>query len=90
MLRPLNTLPLSEAKNSFSRIVDQVSDRDERVMITRRGRPAAIMVSPEEFESWQATIDILSDRDLMAQIQRSKRAMRRAKRYTIEGLFGEP
>jgi PHD/YefM family antitoxin component YafN of YafNO toxin-antitoxin module len=47
------------------------------------------VISPDEFESWQATIDILSDPDLMAQLQRSKKAMRRAKTYTIEDLFGQ-
>lgn len=85
----MRTLPLSEAKDRLSRIVGDVAERDERVMITRNGRPAAIVVSPEEFESWQATIDILSDPELMAQLQRSKKAMRRAKTYTIEELFGK-
>lgn len=85
----MKTLPLSDAKNRLSRVVEDVNERDERVMITRNGRPAAVVVSPEEFESWQATIDILSDPDLVAQLQRSKKAMRRAKTYTIEELFGQ-
>lgn len=85
----MKTIPLSEAKSRFSRIVDEVAERDERVTITRNGRAAAIMVSPDEFASWQATIDILSDRKLMAQFERTGRAMRRAKLYTIEQLFGE-
>ncbi|MEK6619576.1 MAG: type II toxin-antitoxin system Phd/YefM family antitoxin [Chloroflexota bacterium] len=85
----MKTIPLSEAKNNFSRIVAEVADRDERVMITRKGRPAAVMVSPEEFDSWLATIDILSDRELMAQFERSRRAMRHAKLYTVEELFAE-
>jgi len=84
----MKTFPLSDAKNRLSRIVNDVTERDEQVMITRNGRPAAVVISPEEFESWQATIDILSDPDLMAQLQRSKKAMRRAKTYTIEELFG--
>jgi antitoxin YefM len=84
----MKTLPLSEAKDRLSRIIGDVADRDERVMITRNGRPAAIVVSPEEFESWQATIDILSDPVLMAQFGRSRKSMRRAKTYTIEELFG--
>lgn len=85
----MKTLPLSDAKNRLSRIVDDVTERDEQVMITRNGHPAAVLISPEEFESWQATIDILSDPDLMAQFQRSKKAMRRARTYTIADLFGK-
>ena len=83
----MKTVPLSEAKDGLSRIVAEVAEWDERVMITRNGRPAAIVVSPDEFESWQATIDILSDPELMAQFQRSKKAMRKAKSYTIDQLF---
>lgn len=79
----------SEAKNDLSRIVADVAQRDERVLIRSNGRPAAVMISPEEFESWQATIDILSDADPMAQLQRSTKAMRQAKTYTVEELFGQ-
>lgn len=86
----MKTVPLSAAKSRFSRIVNDVADRDERFTITRNGRAAAIMVSPDEYESWQATIDILSDPKLMAQIDRSRRTIRRARTYTIDELFGEP
>ena len=86
----MKTVPLSAAKSTFSRIVNDVADRDERFTITRNGRAAAIMVSPDEYESWQATIDILSDPKLMAQIDRSRRTIRRARTYTIDELFGEP
>ena len=85
----MKTLPLSDAKNRLSSVIDELTTREERVMITRNGRPAAVMVSPEEFESWQATIDILSDPLLMAQVERSRKSMRRAKTYAVEELFGE-
>ena len=85
----MKTLPLSEAKDRFSRLIDEVADRDERVMITRNGRPAAVMMSPGEFDSLLATLDLLSDPEIMAQLGRSKRAMRRAPLYTLDDLFHE-
>ncbi|MBI3522387.1 MAG: type II toxin-antitoxin system Phd/YefM family antitoxin [Chloroflexi bacterium] len=84
----MKTLPFSEAKDRLSRVIDDVADRDDVVMITRNGRPAAVVVSPEEYDSWQATIDILSDPALMAQFERSRRSMRRARTYSLEELFG--
>jgi prevent-host-death family protein len=79
----MKTLPLSEVKNKFSRIVDAVADRDERVLVTRNGKPAALMLNPGEFERLLATLDILSDPDMMAQIRRSERNFKvgRFKRY---------
>lgn len=84
----MKTFPLSEAKNKFSRIVDAVADRDERVMITRNGRPAAIMVNPDKFDSLLATLDILSDPNMMAQIARSERqlAAGRYRDYALDEL----
>lgn len=90
----MKTLSLTEAKNSFSRVVDAVADRDERVMITRNGRPAAMMINPAELESLIATVDILSDSNMMAQLRRSERQLA-AGRYTeyapdeLHKLFGE-
>ncbi len=79
----MKTFQLTEAKNRFSRIVDAVADRGERVMITRNGKPAALMIDPDEFERLLATLDILSDPNMMAQIRRSERNFKagRFKRY---------
>ncbi len=66
----LKTLPLSEAKAQLSKLVEAVAGRDEQITITRNGRPAAVLISPDEFESWQATIEIMRDPDFMSSIRR--------------------
>ena len=55
------TLPLSEIKKRLSEIVDGIEDRHDRVVLTRNGRPAAVLMSPAELESLEETLDILSD-----------------------------
>ncbi len=84
----MKSLSLSDAKARLSRLVDDVSRRDERVTITRNGRPAAVLVSPDEYESWQATLEILSDREFARDVRRGLRGLRRAKTYTLDDLFG--
>lgn len=66
----MKTLPLSEVKAHLSRLVDEVDRRDEQVTITRNGRPAAVLVSTDEFESWQATLEIMRDPELRAAVAR--------------------
>jgi len=86
----LKTLPLAEAKAKLSRLIDQVGTTDEQIVITRNGRPAAVLVSPDEYESLKETRAIRSDRELMAEIQRGLRALKRgAKIYTLEELLPE-
>ena len=84
----MKTLSLSEVKMKLSELVDRVHSTDEEVVITKNGRPAAVLVSPEEFESWKETIEILSSGDLMEEIRRGLTALRKgSKIYTLKELF---
>jgi prevent-host-death family protein len=84
----MKTLSLSEVKMKLSELVERVHSTDEEVVITKNGRPAAVLVSPEEFESWKETIEILASRDLMDEIRRGLAALRKgSKLYTLEELF---
>lgn len=85
----MKTLSLSEAKMKLSGLVKTVSSTDEEVMITRNGRPAAVLVSPDEFDSWKETIAIRSDSELMNEIKKGVTALKskKAPLYTLEELF---
>jgi prevent-host-death family protein len=84
----MKTLSLSEAKMKLSELIDRVHSTDEEVVITKNGRPAAVMISPDEFEGWKETIAIKSDSDLMKEIKKGIRALRKdSKLYTLEELF---
>ncbi len=63
---------------------------EEQVVITRNGRPAAVLVSPEEFERWKETIEVRGDAALMKEIRAGLRALksRKARLYTLEELLG--
>jgi prevent-host-death family protein len=85
----MKTLSLSEAKAKLSGLVEDVESRDEEVVITRNGRPAAVLVSPEEYESWMETRAIRADRDLMREIRAGLAAFKRrnARLYSLEELL---
>ncbi len=87
----MKTMPLSEAKAQLSKLVDAVDSRDERVTITRNGRPAAVLLSADEFESWQATHELTSDPQTMESIRRGLRdieAGRVIHEDELRALFG--
>ena len=56
----MKTLSLSEAKMKLSQLVESVSTTDEEIIITKNGAPAAVMISPDEFESWKETLAVRS------------------------------
>ena len=84
----MKTLPLSEVKAKLSQLVDEVESRDERVVITRKGRPAAVLISQDDLESWQETLAITSDRALMTEIRRGIRQVERGQTVGYEEVFG--
>ncbi len=84
----MKTLSLSEAKMKFSSIVDMVSSTDEEIVITKNGRPAAVIISPDEYESIKETANIRSDEALMKEIGQGLNALKakRAQVFTLDEL----
>lgn len=85
----MKTLSLTEAKSKLDTLVDRVHARDEGVVITRNGRPAAVLVSVGKFESWNETIAIREDASFLKEIRAGLRALKAGKTslYTLEELL---
>lgn len=66
----MKNLPLSEVKTNLSSLVEAVATRDERIVITKHGRPAAMLVSVNDIEGLEATLDIMSDREFYEEVKR--------------------
>lgn len=85
------TLSLSEVKTRLPELVTGVQEREEEVVVTKNGRPAAILINVDEYARLKETLDVLSDSDLMKQVSRSKSFYRSSKKgLTFEDVFGEP
>jgi len=85
----MKTLSLTEVKAKLSELVDEVESRDERIVITRKGRPAAVLVSQDDLDSWQETLEITSDRALMTELRRGIRQIKRGQTVSYEKVFGQ-
>ena len=85
----MKTLSVSEAKMKLSGLVEMVSTTDEEVLITKNGRPAALLVSPDEFESLKETNVVRYDAGLVEEIRKGLRSLKgkEARLYTLDELF---
>ena len=84
------TLPISEVKARLPELVTGVEEREEEVVVTRNGKPAAMLVNYEEYERLKETLDMLSDPDLMRQIRASEQFYAKGgKGLSFEEVFGE-
>lgn len=64
-------LPLADVKNRLSEVVERVEREHGRVVITKRGRPAAVVLSIGDLESLEETLDVLASQPLLAHIRAS-------------------
>jgi antitoxin YefM len=78
------TIPFTEAKAHLSELVDRTSREHERFVVTRNGRPAAVLLSPEDLESLEETVDILQDRALLDSIRKSRQEAAEGKRLRLK------
>jgi prevent-host-death family protein len=85
----MKTFSLSEAKAKLSELIEKVRTSDEEIVITKNGRAAGVLVSPDEYESWKETESVRADASLMREIKRGLLALkrRRANLYTLEELL---
>ena len=83
-------MPISEVKTRLPELVSGVQEREDEIVVTRNGKPAAVLVNYVEYERLKETLDVLSDPVSMRQIAQSKRFYAKGRRgESFEALFGE-
>lgn len=80
------TLSLAEIKANLSKVVDRVEGRHERVTLTRNGRPAAVLISPEDLQALEDTLDILSNPEAIQEIEKARKEIARGKGVSADEL----
>jgi prevent-host-death family protein len=76
-------LPLAEVKNRLSQVVDRVEREHGRVIITKHGRPAAVVLSIEDLEGLEQTLELLADPKVMRRIKKANAELAEGKSATL-------
>jgi antitoxin YefM len=66
------TIPLADAKARLSAVLDEVRDTHERVVITRNGRPEAVIMAVSDLDALEETLDLLSTPGAVDQIRQAE------------------
>lgn len=73
------TIPLTELRPNLPRLLNRISKYFDRCIITRHGKPEAVLLSEEDYDSLIETLDILSDQKLMKDIKKAEGELRKGK-----------
>ena len=85
----MTTIPLSDARARLSELVDEAVRTHERVEITRNGRRAAVLMSADDFDSLEETLEILSDPQAMRDIETAREELKQGIYFTQEEVEAE-
>ncbi|MBI5135245.1 type II toxin-antitoxin system Phd/YefM family antitoxin [Candidatus Uhrbacteria bacterium] len=87
------TLPISQARTKIFDIAKRVQIPGTHYTFTEKGKPTVVMMSAEEFESWQETFEVMKDfPDLdkdIAQVERDRRSGKIKDYPTLEDVIKE-
>lgn len=67
------TVPFTEARGTLSELLDELALVHEHVVITRNGKPAAVLLSADEYEALQETLEVLEDAETLSALREARR-----------------
>ena len=86
----VKTVTTREFRAHMAGVFDDVMKRFDRYVISKRGKPAAILMCVDDYEGWIETLEILSSKKALKDIESAKREMHLGKGYSFEEVFVKP
>lgn len=84
----MTTLPLSEAKARLSQIADEVHRTHERVTVTKNGRSYLVLISAEDLESVEATLELLADAEALRRVEQARQDLAAGRGTSADKMAG--
>jgi len=82
------TIPITEARAKLPQIVKAADQRLERTVVTSNGKPVAIIMSYDEFQAWEETLEILGDPEAAKALRKADEELARGQTFSYEQAFG--
>lgn len=83
-----HTIPITEARKNIFALINDVNIKGTRYILTDKGHAKAIIMSAEEFEAWQETLEVMKDfPDLDEAIKKAHDEYSEGKYVTLEKLL---
>jgi antitoxin YefM len=82
-------VPFTEARARLTELLDDVESKHEHVVITRKGRPVAVVISPDEWEALEETLEILQDDGGMKALRESEADVKAGRLFSLDEVRRE-
>lgn len=82
----VNIIALKKLRPELPLVINNIDSKLDRYIVTKRGKPVAIMMSPNDYEGLLETIDILSNKETVGRIKKAKREIKKNKTVSLKAL----
>lgn len=79
-------ITLKELRPELPKVAIAISEKLDRYIITKRGRPVMMIINPEDYEGLIETIEILQDRSALKRIRKARKDARAGKTISLKAL----
>ncbi|MDP3791024.1 MAG: type II toxin-antitoxin system Phd/YefM family antitoxin [Candidatus Omnitrophota bacterium] len=83
----VRTITTREFRTHLADVLNDVVKRFDRYVISKRGKPEAILMCVDDYEGWLETIEIMSSKKVLKDIEAAKRELRQGKGYSFDEVF---
>ena len=85
----IKAISIRELRPNISKVMDDIHDKFDRYIISRRGKPEAVLMNIEDYENLLETLEIESDKDLMTRLKKAEKEAAQGKGKSLEDLHKE-
>lgn len=84
----IKNISVRELRAHFAGVLDSVTKRLDRYVISKRGKPEAILMCIDDYEGWLETLEIMSSEETMRDIRSAKAELKKGKGLSFKQVFG--
>ena len=82
----VNTITLKELSSDLPAVIKGIDNKLDRYIVTKRGKPVAVIMNPDDYDGLLETIEILSDKEAVKGIRKAKKEIKEGKTISLEAL----
>ena len=86
----VKNISVRKLRSNLSGVLDKVTKHFDRYIVLKHGEPEAVIMSVDDYDGWLETLEIMSNKKVMADIRAARGELKAGKFHTFEEVFGKP
>lgn len=86
----VKNISVRKLRANLADVLEDITTHLDRYVISKRGKPEAILMCIDDYEGWLETLAIMSDKKALEDIWQAREELAKGKSYTFKQVFGRP